>query len=54
VLFAFLHRPPELDFLELSLDDVENMDEDTAFGLLDKLREQQERTIDARKAAARK
>jgi hypothetical protein len=49
ILFEFLHRPPELDYLNLSLSDVENMDEDTAFGLLDKLQDRRKQTIEARR-----
>ena len=45
ILFSFLHRPPNLDYLQLSLAEVNALEEDVARELLERLQEAREITV---------
>lgn len=50
MLFRLLHHPPRLDYLNLTLADIEGMEEELAIKLLEKLDVARESTIDANRA----
>jgi hypothetical protein len=49
MVFALLHHPPKLDVLNLTLQDINGMDEELAIKLWEKLEIARERTVEAYK-----
>lgn len=53
MVFSLIHRPPRLDWLNMTLSDVDELDEGLAEALWERLKEAREKTIDALRAEAR-
>jgi hypothetical protein len=52
-MWAFLHRPPELDYIQATPEWVEGLEESVAIKLLDQLKEARQQTIAAKRRGAR-
>lgn len=53
MVFALLHRPPELDSLNLSLSEIDEMEEHLAIRLYEKLQDAREVTVNAKRGRGR-
>jgi hypothetical protein len=53
MVFGLLHKPYELDSMNLSLQDIDELDEDLATALWDRLQKAREKTMDLLRARAR-
>lgn len=53
MVFGLIHRPPRLDWLNMTLGDVDELDEGLAEALWDRLQKAREKTIDMLQAEAR-
>ena len=54
MVFQLLHHPPKLDYLNLSLADIEGLDEELAIKLRERLQAVREKTIAAYKNVGRR
>lgn len=54
MLFALLHHPPKVDALNLTLADIEGMEEGLAIKLKERLEEARRKTYEAYKSVGRR